>query len=154
MRKSDDQLRRMVRYAKAWADEQGKGDMPAGVCLTILVANNFIRDGNDDAAFLRTMQRMHAALSRQFECLRSTTPKGEDLFAKYADEQRQYFMDRLRALCVDGERALDADMNHESCALWRKHFGTRFQCTEPPRVKEAAKPLATVIGTQARPYRW
>ncbi len=154
IRKNDDQLRRMVRYAKAWADEQGKADMPAGVCLTILVANNFVRDGNDDAAFLRTTQRMLQTLNVQFECLRPTTPQGEDLFASYTEEQQQYFMDRLRALVNDGERALNADMNHESCALWRKHFGTRFPCTEPVRVEEVAKPLVTVIGTQTKPYRW
>lgn len=154
IRKNDDQLRRMVRYAKAWADEQGKDAMPAGVCLTILVANNLVRDTNDDAAFLKTMQRMRDALDLRFECLRPTTPQGEDLFANYTDEKRQYYMDRLRGLVADGERAFNANMNHESCALWRKHFGGRFTCTEPPRVKEAATPLATVIGTQARPYRW
>ncbi|MBS1570556.1 MAG: hypothetical protein JST45_14095 [Bacteroidetes bacterium] len=153
MRKSDDQLRRMVRYAKAWADDQGKDDMPAGVCLTILVTNNLVRDTNDDAAFLRTMQRMLDALDLRFECLRPTTPKGEDLFANYTDEKRQNFMVRLRALVADGERAINANLNHESCALWRKHLGNRFPATEPTQLKEV-KPLITVIGTQARPYRW
>ncbi|MBL8000430.1 MAG: hypothetical protein JNL05_00595 [Flavobacteriales bacterium] len=154
MRKTDDQLRRLVRYVKAWADEQGKDDMPAGVCLTILVVNNFVRDGNDDAAFLRTMQRMFSTLNQRFECHRPTTPQGEDLFANYSDAQRQYFMGRLRALVFDGERAFNATMNHEACALWRKHLGVRFPCTEPPRLKEEAKPLVKVIGSQAKPYRW
>jgi hypothetical protein len=154
MRKNDDQLRRMVRYAKAWADEQGKGDMPAGVCLTILVTNNFVRDGNDDTAFLRTMQRLYMTLTKRFECIRPTTPKGEDLFANYTGEMRQFFMDRLQALVIDGEQAIVANLNYESCARWRKHFGVRFPCTDPPRVKEDAKPLVSVIGTQTRPYRW
>jgi hypothetical protein len=39
MRKKDVQIRRIVRYLKAWADNIG-GNMPCGLILTIFVANH------------------------------------------------------------------------------------------------------------------
>lgn len=152
VRKTDDQLRRLVRYAKAWADHHGKDDMPAGVCLTILVTKYHVRDVNDDTAFQRTMARVYDALNRTFECLRPTTPVGQDLFANYPSEKRQYFMDRLHALVVDAARAMNSDRSHEACALWRKHFGVRFPYIPPAEVHERVKPLATVVGPSAKPY--
>ncbi len=152
IRKKDVQLRRVVRYLKAWADNQGKKDMPSGVCLTILAAENFVSDINDDNSFYRTIHRVYTTLQGRFVCLRPTTPKDEDLFASFTIAQRDFFMSRLWALVDDGGRAMQAALNPQACALWRKHFGDRFICMEPPRIKEAVKPLAAVVGNKTRPY--
>ncbi|MBP6390548.1 MAG: hypothetical protein KA175_02890 [Flavobacteriales bacterium] len=152
IRKNDVPLRRVVRYLKAWADFQGKEEMPGGICLTILAAEHYVRDVNDDAAFHRTIERVYSSLQAKYQCLRPTTPVGEDLFARCTATQRDYFMSRLQALVHDGRKALDADSWTEACSLWQKHFGDRFPCPEPTQVKEMVKPLAATIGTATKPY--
>lgn len=151
VRKNDVQLRRVVRYFKAWADFQDKEKMPAGVCLTILATENFHLQVNDDHSFLDTAGSMLKRLKQRFECLRPTTPKGDDLFSEYSLEQKNYFMARLEQLVNDGNMALRADYTTESCALWRKHFGSRFQCVTP-----VEKPNLTAglfdISQSAKPY--
>lgn len=149
VRKSDVLLRRVVRYFKAWADNQGREKMPSGICLTILSTVNFVNRSNDDEAFLYTAAAMLKNLSAKFECIRPTTPVGEDLFAGYNTEQRQYFMDRLSKLVEDGWKAIESPNNNEACALWRKHFGNRYECVDAS--KETG--FATSLGNLAKPAK-
>lgn len=123
VRKKDVQLRHIVRFLKAWAEYQGKEEMPGGICLTILAAESYVRDINDDVSFHRTVERIHAKLLHKYQCLRPTTPVGEDLFAKCTVAQRDYFMTRLQALVEDGRIALRADSSGEACGIWQRHFG-------------------------------
>lgn len=152
VRKDDVQLRRIVRYFKAWADNQGRDKMPSGICLTILATVNFAVRSNDDEAFFHTAAAMLKKLSVTFECLRPTTPVGDDLFAGYTHEQRNYFMDRLAALVHDGWNAIEAPYTSEACAIWRKHLGGRYKCVEPVKDPAFAVSLGN-LAKQAKPYR-
>lgn len=152
VRKSDVQLRRVVRYFKAWADYQGRDKMPSGICLTILATVNFAGRSNDDEAFFQTAAAMLKSLSAKFECLRPTTPIGENLFAECSAEHRKFFMDRLTALVEDGWKAMEASYTSEACPIWRKHLGERYKCVEPARDPAFAVSLGN-LARPAKPYR-
>ena len=62
IRKQDCQLRRIVRYMKAWADMK-RGEMPCGIIMTILATENYYEDTRDDVSLKNTLiniQKTHA----------------------------------------------------------------------------------------------
>ncbi|MBL7743132.1 MAG: hypothetical protein JNN00_06605 [Chitinophagaceae bacterium] len=128
IRKQDCQLRRIVRYMKAWADLR-KGEMPCGIIMTILATENYSEDANDDFAFKNTLIKVRAYLQRNgIRCPRPTTPKGEDLFASTSDTKKQYFMSALNTLIESAEKAIAATNEKSACLEWQKHLGARFPC--------------------------
>jgi hypothetical protein len=121
------QLKRIIRYFKAWRD-QLQGDMPSGLILTILATNNIVYNDRDDIALLETMKKMRNILTSSttsFVCYRPTFPN-EDLFAGYSETRRDYFLDRLDSFICSGEQAIKEDNQDIACKKWGKHFGERF----------------------------
>lgn len=138
IRKADCQLRRLVRYMKAWADLK-KADMPCGIIMTILVAENFAVDERDDIAFRDTLISVRNYLHRNgFQCPRPTSPQGEDLFATTSQTAKDYFMTALNALIKSADNAVNAENEKDACKEWEKHFGSRFPCH---LAKDNPKPL-------------
>ncbi len=128
IRKKDCQLRRLVRYMKAWADLK-KAEMPCGIIMTILVANNFSVNERDDIAFRDTLVNVRNYLnSNCFKCPRPTSPIGEDLFASTSGEEKQYFWNSLNAMINSANIAINSANENEACKEWGKHFGNRFLC--------------------------
>lgn len=128
IRKKDEQLRKIVRYMKAWADLK-RNDMPCGIIMTILVAENFYENERDDIAFRDTLIAIRNYLaSNNFKCYRPTTPKGEDLFASTSAADKEYFSRALNALIASANKAIDAENEKDACAEWKEHFGGRFPC--------------------------
>lgn len=128
IRKVDCQLRRLVRYMKAWADFIKK-EMPCGIIMTILTAKNFAVDERDDIAFRDTLISIRSYLNRNgFQCPRPTSPVGEDLFAETSQADKDFFMNALNALIVSANKAIDTDNEKNACKEWEKHFGSRFPC--------------------------
>lgn len=126
IRKADCQLRRLVRYLKAWADVK-KDEMPCGIIMTILVANNFVVDDRDDLALLSTLKNIRSYLKNNgFECPRPTAPLNEDLFASTSEKDKEYFMKALNALIDAGSQAVNSLNQKEAAKLWEQHFGSRF----------------------------
>lgn len=139
MRKADCQLRRLVRYMKAWGDLK-RSEMPCGIIMTILVANNFAVDVRDDIAFRDTLINIRTYLKGNgFKCPRPTSPANEDLFASTSQKDKEYFMNALNALITSANTAISAESEKEACKEWEKHFGSRFPChlakELPPVVK-------------------
>lgn len=132
------QLKRVVRYFKAWGDEL-RGEMPSGIIFTILTANNIRFDDRDDISFLRTMESIYATLKVLFVCYRPTTPTSEDLFAGYSETRKKYFMDRLSSFIQSGNQALEMANQKDACPKWQKHFGERFPCNLAEDNLEEAK---------------
>jgi hypothetical protein len=124
---TDGQLKRIVRYFKAWRDHL-RGDMPSGLIFTILATDNIVYDNRDDIAFLETMRKIQNTLISSFVCYRPTTPSNEDLFANYSDTRKNYFLDRLDSFICSGEQALEEVYQVDACQKWKKHFGERFFC--------------------------
>lgn len=127
-KKCDDngQMKRIVRYFKAWSDEL-RGEMPSGLIFAILATQNVIHSERDDIAFLETMRRINATLKSSFVCFRPTTPY-EDLFVTYSESRKKYFLERLDSFIKSGGQALEEVNQKDACPKWRRHFGERFPC--------------------------
>jgi hypothetical protein len=120
------QLKRVVRYLKAWADDL-RGDMPSGLILTILATNNIEFSERDDLAFFETMKNIQGSLNNSFECYRPTTPR-EDLLSEYSETRKDYFLERLDSFVRSGRQALEEPNQKDACPKWKRHFGDRFPC--------------------------
>jgi hypothetical protein len=129
-RKKDHQLRRVVRYLKAWGDHL-KGDMPPGVVMTILAGsdNNYAPDDRDDVCMHNTLGNIKNWLDQNgFRCPRPTTPKGDDLFAHYSQTKKDFFKKALESFFLSADQALQSANQKEACLKWQKHLGHRFPC--------------------------
>jgi hypothetical protein len=127
IRKKDHQLRRIVRYLKAWGDFK-KGDMPPGIIMTILAAENYVEDERDDIALKKTLENIkNYLLMNDFKCPRPSTPIGQDLFENYSESKKEYFKNALDSFINSAAKAIVENNQKESSKEWRKHFGERFK---------------------------
>ena len=128
--KENPQLRRIVRYLKAWSDYRqfcrADKPMPSGLILTILASNHYYKHERDDIALKETLINIEAELKRSFRCERPTTPKFENLLSSYNCEE--YFMDCLASFIRNAKNALEEKNQKKSCEYWQKSFGDRFPC--------------------------
>jgi hypothetical protein len=125
---SDQQLKRIVRYIKAWAYNKA-GTMPSGLILTILATQNIVFDNRDDIAFLKTVKKIKNWLDIAFVCFRPTTPSYEDLLKNYSTTNREYFKNSINSLIESGEQAVQGISFKDAYFNWKKHFGDRFSGT-------------------------
>lgn len=125
----DGQLKRIVRYLKAWSDYR-RGKLPSGLIFSILAANNISHDGRDDMAFYQTLINIKGNLDTNFVCYRPTTPTDENLLADYSKTNKDYFLKQLGSFIQSAEEALDENTNQrDACRAWQQHFGAeRFPC--------------------------
>lgn len=124
----DSQLKRIVRYLKAWSDYRAR-DLPSGLIFTILAANNISLHDRDDVALYQTLVNIKNSLDGWFVCYRPTTPKGEDLLANYSKTNKDYFLGQLGSFIESAEKALSDKTNQkDACKAWQRHFGYRFPC--------------------------
>jgi len=128
--KDNTQLRRIVRYLKAWSNyrrtQRADKPMISGFILTILAANHYLSNERDDIAFKETLVLIKTKLDSSFTCYRPTVPTNEDLLANYG--HKGYFMDCLQKLIDSAITALKEPNQKKSCEHWQKHFGDRFPC--------------------------
>lgn len=144
-----EQLRRIVRYLKAWADFQSgrRGNMPSGLILTVLAAHHFHADGRDDLSLLNTVQVIANVVYPIF-CVYNPVDIEEELTARLTDEQKTRFQKAISDLASDAALAIKTDDREEASKLWRRQFGDRFPAVEKTiqisqQQKDAAK-LSTV----------
>jgi hypothetical protein len=147
IRKTDAQLRRIVRYLKGWGDNL-RDEMPPGIVMTILAGENFKPNIREDVAFRDTLLAIQQYLKKNNnKCIRPTTPMGEDLFASYSSGKLEYFIDKLNSFIDSANQAIEKGSKKEACLKWQKHFGDRFDCR---LVRESDVELATVFPIQDR----
>lgn len=119
------QLKRIIRYLKAWSDYR-KGDLPSGLILSILAVNN-INDNYhkyDDVTLYKTLVSIKRNLELNFACYRPTTPADENLLEDYSKTKRDYFLTQLDSFIKSAKRALDENTTIEdACKVWQRHFG-------------------------------
>lgn len=150
IRKSDCQLRRIVRYLKAWADLQPK-EMPCGLIMTILATNNYHPHERDDIALKETLLKIQSKLNARFECLRPTTPADENLFDSYPN--KEFFMSALSKFVTAATSALEVVNYRKSSEKWREFLGDRFPLgpdEDDPSLK--SNPMSGVITRNHKPY--
>jgi hypothetical protein len=134
--KDKNQLKRIVRYLKAWTDNKEHLNLPNGMIFTILAVNNYAEKDRDDEAFLETLKAIQKSIDdtrhnwASYECKRPTIDKTENLLAKYSsDTRKKSFLDALDSLITSGKQAIEAKSKKDACSKWQKHLGDRFPCS-------------------------
>jgi len=118
------QLKRLIRYTKAWADQQGK-NMPKGVALTTLTAHGFVSHSRDDLSLLYTLRNVYDNLEEDFYCKMPVVPFDNLLEKMY--EHRYSFLNRLESLINNLEKATHSRLRDDKAkALIKGHFGKYF----------------------------
>jgi len=125
VRKQDAQLRRIVRYLKAWCDYKGN-EMPCGIILTILAAENYETNERDDVSLRDTLINIQTTLEKEFVCRRPTTPKNDDLLEAY--EHKEYFTNELSSFANAAKQAINEVNQKRACGKWQSSLGSRFSC--------------------------
>lgn len=121
--KDNDQLRRLVRYLKAWSDFN-KGELPSGLIMSILVAENYRQNARDDVSLQLTLVAIQKTLGQDYKCMRPTTPANEDLMADFSKAKRDYFLSSLNSLVNAATYSIsDAVRHKDACRTWQMHFG-------------------------------
>ncbi|MCQ4924952.1 hypothetical protein NE686_17765 [Tissierella carlieri] len=125
-----DQLRRVVKYIKAWKDYQNKDSKQVDLCglaITILAANNFYYEsGRDDKSLLGTLTSIIDELESDFVCNKPVTPKDEDLFEGFSSTKQTNILSKLKSFRDTLEAAIDEDNEKKACEKLRGKLGERF----------------------------
>jgi hypothetical protein len=116
----------LVRYLKAWANNQVL-EMPNGLIMTILVANNYCKNERDDVAFLETLISIRKSLSNSFTCVMPAIPN-DDLLLKMAKSKRKTkdFLSSLDVMIRDGQEAVRVRKLDVANSIWKKNLGIKF----------------------------
>jgi len=121
-----DQLRRMVRYFKAWGDYNSKdGKLPSGFIFTVLVVENLAITERDDVCFGKLIKALHARML-SIPYVYNPVDPSEDLYQQYNDKEKRRFIDLLRRVQVAASNALTAESKKDACKNWYKEFGDRW----------------------------
>ncbi len=145
------QLRRIVRYLKAWKDYQrdrGAG-VAKGLALTILAAEIFVTDARDDVAFTKTVGAAYTRLSANLIIRKPVTPF-EDLVSSWTQKQRENFLERLVQLRDRGNDALAEEDRETAAKIWQKVLGNRFPDVEPMKEKALQTSAPAILGSDGR----
>lgn len=136
--KDKPQLKRIIRYLKAWTDNKSSDSLrlPSGMVFTILATNNFVEsDKRDDKSLLKTLEAIQEKIddtrfnTASYVCKRPTVDKKENLLNKYsADTTKTNFLNSLNSFIVSGRQAIAKASKKEACSKWQKHLGDRFPC--------------------------
>ncbi len=126
-----EQLRRVVRYLKAWADFQSRsrGKMPGGSILSVLAAYNFNSHKRDDLAFAKTLEAISNNV-RAIVYVPNPVNITDELSARLTETQKTRFQEAVETSEISAKAAILFKDVHEASRLWRKLFGDRFPLTE------------------------
>lgn len=133
------QIKRIVRYLKAWTDYKrdanGKLNLPSGLVLTILACNNFYANERDDISLLETLKNIQKTIDDRksiyatYVCFRPTIDNKENLLDKHSSPTaKNNFLDALDSFINSASQAIEMKSKKDACAKWQKHLGDRFPC--------------------------
>lgn len=153
------QLKRLVRFFKAWCDYQNFKDdsrkMPSGLVMTIWTAENASYNGRDDIAMKETLANIKTMIDTQstLSCNRPTVPAGENLLSDY--KHTDYFKEKLNAFEQAAKQAINETNPKRACGKWQQHFGDRFSCSTARDIEENAATFSgpAVISGSAKSAR-
>lgn len=129
-----EQLRRVVRYLKAWRDFQWKHGGPSSILLMATAALDFKKhDRRDDLALLHVAKYMP---NRLREGVNNPVNLSESLTDRLGEEGVIEAAQKLEVLANYLEGAVNASDAHVACNWMLKQFGDRFP-NEPHRVKSS-----------------
>jgi hypothetical protein len=122
-----EQLRRIVRYLKAWADFQSsrRGKMSNGLILTVMAANHFYATTRDDICFANILRDIADAVTVVFRVY-NPVDATEELTLRLTDQQKNIFQEIVADAADAAAEAIKIEDRHEASNIWRKQFGDRF----------------------------
>lgn len=122
-----EQLPRIIRFLKAWADFQSLqlGRMPGGLMMTVLATRHFQGHARDDIAMTYTLQVISKAVTHFFY-----VPNPVDISEELTDDltsiQQERFREAVKSAAMDARGAIRVEGRRSAAKLWRKQFGSRF----------------------------
>jgi len=129
-----DQLKRIVKYLKAWKENQPTyPKLPSGMILTVLAAKNFKPDTRDDVALIKTVEEFNYLLGWMFSIKKPTVPES-NLAEFMTDPEIDNFMSRLEKFAKIGRAALESKGQKQSAKYWQQLFGSRFLHCDPVKL--------------------
>ena len=141
VKNKDVQLRKMVRYIKAWADYKSRsGKLPGGFILTVLVADGYEKSERDDSAFAGTLRNISNRIQIS-PIILNPIDSSEILSDRITETQMNNFKEKLSTLLENASDALKEESKVSACKLWRREFGDRFPKCED--LEEEVSPLIT-----------
>lgn len=147
--KDKPQLRKIVRYLKAWKNnretEVSSLKLPSGFAITILATDNFVECDNDDESFRKTVTAIKESLDLKYECLRPTIPKNEDIFEDDTETFKRTFLSNLKNLIRACEKAHNEKNFKKASEYLQKQFGERFPLGKDEDEKSVSSRLSDSI---------
>ena len=120
------QLKRVVKYFKAWADSKGN-KMPKGVVLTVLVAENFVAKTRDDISLRETAIKILNVLEYDFSCIMPVSPF-DDLIEELSNSNQDFILKKLNNFVTDAILATQTKTKEfKSLQLWHRNLGKYFK---------------------------
>ena len=121
---NDEQLRRLVKYLKAWKDYNS---IPLkGIEITILVSDHFcVYEGHDEKSLRNTVQSIINSLESSFSCYKPVAPY-ENLFSECSQTKKDRILNALRSLKNSLDSAIDEKDDQKASEYLIKEFGNRF----------------------------
>ena len=130
--------------------------MPPGLAMSILAANNQVKDTRDDIALLKTLKAIKCALDKEFKCEVPAAPN-DDIFEDFNEEKKSAIKNYLTNFIADAEKAVLEPNQLKASNLWRKHLGERFPLGENKddenlnKKFEGGRPSSIIIGEKLDP---
>jgi hypothetical protein len=144
-----EQLRRMVRYLKAWDNYQAgiRGELANGVILTVLAERGFCPcPDQDDAAFARLAGYINNEI-RYYFSLNNPVDSSEDLANRLSDARRARVQEAFADLSKAADQARAAGSRAKASEIWREQFGSRFPLITEEEEKEQARKDAAALSS-------
>ena len=127
------QLQRIIRYLKAWSDNNPHLKLPNGILLSVLALNNYEYQDDDDKAFLATLKNIQEQIDGTrsiwgyYVCKRPDSDQNENLLDNYSSpECKRNFLDALDNMISSGKKAVEHESEKVAFSIWQKHLGKRF----------------------------
>lgn len=139
-----EQVRRVIRYLKAWAAlsfDDIPDSRPSSIFLTVLVTQAYPNIGlalllgvADDDALISIIRTMHGRLNRNRRVQNPATKAEEDI-NRMSDEAWSAFLSRLDALLDIAERAAEAADDGAAALIWTEAFSFLMPLPEVDEVE-------------------
>lgn len=143
-----EQLRRIVRYLKAYRDWQWKAGGPSSILLMAAATPLFTKvKGRDDLALLEVLKGLPDALR---EGVNNPVEESESLTARLSAEELEEAAEQFEKLESNLNGAVNASDPASACVWLRKMFGPRFpERTDLVRVVTVASTIAAIPAESA-----
>ncbi|MCP1456121.1 CBASS cGAMP synthase [Pseudomonas kilonensis] len=143
-----EQLRRVVRYLKAYRDWQWKTGGPSSILLMATATPLFTKvKGRDDLALLEILRGIPDALRKG---VNNPVDQTESLTARFSDDELEDAAEKFEELESNLNGSLNASDPASACIWLRKMFGPRFpERADLVRVVTVASTIAAIPAESA-----